>query len=194
SDLSLRANFQWKDKHSEFRAQGRYLFGETNDEKSTDNLFGSLRYRRNFAPGSFGNFETRYERDPIKRIDYDLQQSIGAGHRLIENKKMQLSLGAGGAAIFRSTQTTEPGWTYALDAFQDFNYEINGRFTFNQDFTMLAKPMENNELSIKLKAALIGTITNSINMTMRYELDYDNSLLPDARTSERWITSIAYVF
>ena len=43
-------------------------------------------------------------------------------------------------------------------------------------------------------AALVSDVTKSINLSLRYELGYDNSLDPEDREDRRFISTMGYKF
>ncbi|MGH8017837.1 MAG: DUF481 domain-containing protein [Opitutaceae bacterium] len=194
TDISVRANIERKTKSTELRFQGRYLYGESNDERSTDNLTGSARYRRDLSPRLFAQVETKYQRDPIKRIDNDFTQSIGMGRNLIERAGLKLAFGGGAAVRYRDLTNEEAAWLYQVDAFQDLVYTINSHFKVTQDLSVLATPSDADEFSLELGAALTSKLTNTLNMSMRYEFEYDRSLSPTSRQNQRIVTSVGYAF
>lgn len=195
TDMSFRANLERKTKNTELRLQGRYLYGESNDQRSTDNLSAGGRYRRDITPGFFAQTETKYERDPIKGLDNDFTQSLGMGRNLIERAGLKIAFGGGAAVRYRDvTSDEDPAWVYQIDAFQDLVYSINSHLKVTQDMSLQATPSDEDEFLIKLAAALTSKLTNTLNMSMRYEFEYDRSLTPAARQNQRIVTSVGYAF
>ena len=81
-----------------------------------------------------------------------------------------------------------------VDAFQDIDYQINDRFKVVQDASLLIEPEDTDNYEFNLTAALIGKVSETVTMSMRYEYEYDNSLNVDSRLSQRIITSLGYLF
>lgn len=193
-DVSIRATIERISKSGEVRLHGRYLYGDSNDQTVTDNLSGNFRYRRNLAPDFFAQAETKYEKDPIKGIRHNFSQSLGMGRNLLERESMKIAFGGGTAARFRDADGDPKRWTYLVDAFQDFVYSINSHFKLTQDMSVLVAPFDESDFLLKLNAALTSKLTNTLNMSMRYEFEYDSTLVPDARRSQRVVTSVGYAF
>ncbi len=193
-DVSTRANFDYRKDATEVRVQGRYLYGEADDRRTTDSFLASARARRELSKRTFAQAETRYESDGIKRIDHDLTQSLGFGRNLIDRENLRLAFGAGGAARYRDPRIDDSDWNYLVDAFQDLSYAFNSRLKVTQDLSVQLAPFNENEYLVKLNAALSSKITNTLSMSMRYEFEYDGTLLPDARESQRIVTSVGYAF
>jgi putative salt-induced outer membrane protein YdiY len=194
SDMALNFEAGRRGKRSEARFLARYLFGESNDQQTSDLLESSLRLRRNLSENTFAQSSTRVSRDTIKQIDLDAEQGIGLGRNVLNTDSLILAFGAGAAARYRD-ETVEPGgWAYLVDGFQDMRYEINSRLSIVQDLSMVVAPTNSDDYKIRLNAALTGKVTESFNMSMRYEYEYDRSLALDLRDNQRIVTALVYVF
>jgi len=194
TDLSFRANLERKTRLSELRLQGRYLYGEADSRRTTDSLYSSLRYRRDLSPAVFAQTESKYERDLIKDILHDYTQSLGMGRNVIERTGLKLAVGGGTAARYRDTRIEDGSWVFQIDAFQDLIYTINSHFKITQDMSLRMTPSDADGYLVRLNTALTSKLTNTLNMSMRYEFEYDRSLLPDARENQRIVTSVGYAF
>lgn len=194
SDVSLRTTLERITATNEMRLLGRYLYGESDGTRVTDLLGATFRFRQNLSPRMFGQAESRYEQDSIKQIDAEFSQSIGVGRNLIEREGLKLSVGGGTAARFRDTPTQDSEWTYLVDGFQDLVYSINSRLKITQDLSVLMAPFQDDAFLVKLNASLTSRLTNTLNMSMRYEFEYDRSLIPENRDNQRIVTSIGYAF
>lgn len=193
-DVAVRVDLTRSTKTGEMRLQGRYLYGRSNDETSTDKLGGALRVRRGLTPDLFAQMETRYERDSISEIDHAGEQSIGMGTNLLRRDGLSLSVGGGAAARFRDSASVDDGWSYLVDAFQEFKYSLNQQVTLSQNLSVVMSPFQEEVLAIKLNAALSSALTETLKLVMRYEFEYDQSLVPDARKNQRLVTSFGYLF
>ena len=89
---------------------------------------------------------------------------------------------------------TDANWAVLVDGFQDFTYEINDRLTLTQDFSMVLAPARSDDYKLRLNAALNTQLTDALQMTMRYEFEYNRAVVPLERESQRILTSIGLVF
>jgi putative salt-induced outer membrane protein YdiY len=194
TDISVRGSIERKTKTTELRWQGRYLYGESDDQRVADNLNSSIRFRRDLSPKMFAQAEAKYERDSIKNLENDFTQSLGMGRNLFEREGFKLAIGGGAAARYRDVINQDDEWVYQLDAFQDLVYAFNSRLRVTQDMSVQVSPSDSEEFLLKLNAALTSKITNALNMSMRYEFEYDRSLIPASRENQRIVTSIGYAF
>jgi putative salt-induced outer membrane protein YdiY len=193
-DVSGRFSAQRSVEQDQYRIRARYLYGETQSEKSTDQLESSFRWRRDLNPRMFTQALTAYEYDDIKHINRDFSQSVGVGRKLYNLDTFSFSMGGGAIARYRDENGDPPRWNYMVDAFQDIDYKINSIFMVTQDANILVEPEDPDNYSLRLNAALIGKITETVTMSMRYEYEYDNSLTLSNRFNQRIITSLGYLF
>jgi putative salt-induced outer membrane protein YdiY len=193
-DVSGRFSANRSVRQDQYRIRARYLYGETSFEKSTDQLESSFRWRRDLNPRMFTQALTAYEYDDIKHINHDFSQGVGVGRKLYNLDTFSFSMGGGATARYRDENGDPPRWNYMVDAFQDFDYKINSVFKVTQDANILIEPEDPDNYSLRLNAALIGKITETVTMSMRYEYEYDNSLTLQNRFNQRIITSLGYLF
>jgi len=193
-DISGRFSANRIVKQDAYRILARYLYGETASEKSTDQFESSFRWRRDLSPRTFTQALTAYENDDIKLINHDFSQGVGVGRKLYNLDTFSFSLGGGATARYRDENGDPPRWNYMVDAFQDFDYKINSIFKVVQDANVLIEPEDPDNYALRLNAALIGKITETVTMSMRYEYEYDNSLTLSNRFNQRIITSLGYLF
>ena len=177
-----------------YRLRSRYLYGESNDEESTNTITSNFRWRRDISPTLFGQSLTSYSNDQIKRVDHDVSQGFGVGRKFVPNDKIKFSLGSGATARYRDEEEMKPEWEYLIDAFQELSIDISSRLQITQDMLLFVSPEDSNNYTVLLNAALVGRVTEKIKMTMRYEYEYDGSLLPPNRTNQRVLTSLGYIF
>lgn len=194
SDLSFNFEAGRRGKSTETRFMARYLYGESEDEETSDLAESSLRFRRTLSENTFAQSLTRLSSDRIKRIDLDGEQGLGLGRNVINSDYAVLAFGAGAATRYRDEATQAGEWDYLVDCFQDLRYEINSRLSLVQDLSVVVAPANRDDYKFRINTALTGKVTNTFNMTMRYEYEYDRSLDLDLRDSQRIVTALVYVF
>lgn len=193
-DVSSRFSANRIVKQDEYRLRARYLYGENQSLRSTDQLDSSFRWRRDMNPRTFTQALTAYDFNHINDINHDFSQGIGVGRKFYNLDTFSFSMGGGATARYRD-ENGDPGrWNYMVDAFQDFDYKINSIFKVAQDAKILIEPDDPENYTVRLNAALIGSISETVTMSMRYEYEYDNSLIVTNRLSQRIITSLGYLF
>lgn len=193
-DFSCSYDMTVKRENEQFRFEANYYYGKSGDEKTSDKITTNLRWRRNFTPNMFYESTTSYLSDKIKLIDANVQQKLGVGTRLVENEVMTLSSGLGMSGRWREFQNMSEEAIYLVDLFQDWDYQINERFHLKQDFRV-AMPLEESEkYEYGFTASLVSELTKAINLSLRYELGFDNSLALELREERRFISSLGYSF
>lgn len=194
SDLAFNFEAGRRSKRSETRFLARYLWGESEDDETSDLIESSLRLRRNLSANTFAQSSTRVSRDAIKELDLDGEQGFGLGRNFINTRTVVLAFGAGAAARYRD-ETTLPGeWDYLVDCFQDLRWDINPRMSLVQDASMVVAPANRDDYKFRINTALTGRVTDAFNMTMRYEYEYDRALDLELRDNQRIVTALVYVF
>ena len=194
NDVSFRANLERRTTTNELRFQGRYLYGESNNERTTDNTGANFRVRQDLSTRRFAQAETRYEHDTIRLLAHDATQSVGMGQKLIDREEFKFAVGGGVGSRYRDNLNDGTDWTYLVDAFQDMKFTVNSHLSITQDLSLRMAPLDEDVYMVKLNTAFTSKISHRLNMSMRYEFEYDHSLLPVARESQRIVTSMGYAF
>lgn len=194
TDFSFRLNMQRRVEKNQYRFQSRYLYGKNRGEKTTDKQNASFRWRHDIAPGVFYQTDSLYSADEIKEIDLDLEQRFGLGYRFIDSDALKLSTGAGVSGRLRDDQTMDREFEYLFDLFEDIDYRLSERLRITQDFRIALPLSETDQYLIDFRAAMVTDITESLDLSIRYQLEYDNSLSGDRREDQRLISAIGYSF
>ena len=194
SDYALRFKMERDMGADRFLGEYRYLYGKTNDIVSTDKVNSKFRWRHEFAPGVFYESNTSYNSDRVKGIDYILSQKLGVGYRLIETETMRLSSGVGASVRMRDDFIRDNEQEELFDFFQDWEYRFSGKVKLSQDLRFASQVADPNFYEIGFRAALISSITKTLNLTVRYEIEIDNSLPKEDREERRMVSSVGYDF
>ncbi|WP_221029757.1 DUF481 domain-containing protein [Actomonas aquatica] len=210
--FDFRASAESKMGRNSLKASARLLYSEQDTKVTNERYDGSFRWRRELGERTFAQTLTSYYRDPIKLIDNNWEQNVGAGYRLFKNDDHTINVGAGLTAQYRQTNIDD-GSVYALvEVFQDYSYQISEKVKFSQNAVAQYSPdgqarfisvgnqpsvVDTGESNYKLRfdTTLQGTITRSISLNLRYEYEFDNAVATeDARADQRIISSIGYGF
>jgi len=194
TDFSFRYNMERQGERDQLRFAASYLYGETEDITSTDKLDSSFRWRRNLGRGGFYQANTAYGFDNIKDIDADIRQNLGLGYRLIDAQALSLSTGAGASGRYRARTGVENDLEYLVDLFEDLRYQINERMSLNQEASFATPLGEVNDFIFNFKAALVSNLSHALDLSVRYEVEFDNSLEDESREDQRVISSLGYKF
>ena len=176
----------------------RFLFnryyGKSDGAIATDSTLASANHKKGLSEDFFVNTTVTYESDGLKRLNHDASQGIGIGMNLMNREKVKLKMGAGAGVRHREFIGESGNWNGLVDAFQTLNYSINDRLTLKQRVAVNAVPDLPDDFQVKFRAALVSSITEALDMSFRYEFEYDASINHDIRNIERLVTSIGYAF
>ncbi|GAB1490057.1 hypothetical protein MASR2M8_25140 [Opitutaceae bacterium] len=200
-DLSVRGEAERKIERNQFRATGRMIYGEKNDLTSTDRYDATFRWRRDFSKDLFSQALTTFLSDKIKSIDASYEQNVGIGYRVLDHNRHIINAGVGITAQYREALGTDPNVQLLTEFFEDYTYKINGRFTLTQNTLFQWSDEDSAALAgrqnykLQFDAALQGKISEQISLNVRFEHEFDNSVVNrNARTDQRITSSLGYAF
>ena len=193
-DYNARFNVRRRIEKNDFRFEARRYFGESDQGKTSDRLYSNFRWRRDLSPGVFYQTDTLYSSDAIKEIDVNLEQTLGLGYRLLNQKTLKVSTGAGLSGRYREDNVDNGNTNYLLDVFQDLDYRLGSRLRLTQEFRIALPPDERSEYEYEFQAGIVSKVTDSLHLSIRYQLEYDRSLPEDRREDQRIVSSVGIDF
>ena len=204
-EVSFRAQLMQTLGRSEYRFIGDFLYGKQEREKNADHYGLSLRWRRELDRRFFSQVSTSYEKDRIREIRHRVEQDFGIGYRFIDRPGFRASIGPGFTIQYDERYPEEPEegvgltdedkWNYLATVFQDVRWQMNDRYRLEQDSKVLFDPSDTGEYQYRANLGLVGKITDSISLSVRYGLTYENRTPADvASTEQRLVTALGYLF
>ena len=211
-NTSLRADAEREKGRNQYKASGRVLYGEQSDKVSTDRTDASLRWRHQLSARVFAQSVTSYLSDAIKKIDHNYEQNVGVGYTLYKRDRHVINVGGGITGQYRDMAIIDQAFTGLAEIFEDYTYRINGRLTFLQDVLAQYSPVSQDKYTlrnntivpidgsvqnyrIRFNTTLQGKITDRISMNLRYEYEFDNTIVQGAEKSDQRISStLGYAF
>lgn len=211
-NASLRAEAERKTGPDNFRALGRYFYGENDNKVASDRQDASFRWRHDISGRIFAQSLTSYTRDQITQIDINLEQNGSMGYQVLQSEAQKATIGAGLTMQYREAEGFNSGVNYLGEVFQDYSYKINGRLTLTQAINALYSPNsrvrlissatslnkltdEAENYKVRFNSALQGKMSERISLNLRYEYEYDNAILDkNGRTDQRITSSVGYAF
>ena len=192
-DFSLRYNMRRRIEKNDYRFLAQKYYGVSEGEKTSDRSLSSFRWRSDIAPGVFYQSDTLYSTDAIKEINLSLEQKFGLGYRFINEKNFKLSTGMGLNGRYRDDRRGNRT-NYLVDLFEDIDYRLNQRFRITQEFSIALPPEDSNQYEIQFQTGVVSKITDSLHMSVRYQLEYDRSQPKDRREDQRLVSSVGFDF
>lgn len=192
--VNYRYDMQRKFEASRLNFNAEYSYGDANDVVTLNKLLTKLRWRKDISPGVFYESQTLYSWDEIKFIDSNVEQKLGLGTRFFESDASTVSAAVGATGRWREFSYEDNEVIYLVDLSQDWDYKMTDRISVKQDFKF-AIPLEDSDgYELNFSAALTSDVTESINLSVRYELGFDNSLAEPLKEDRRFISSLGYSF
>ncbi len=200
-DIYLRTENNRRTPKTETRFLNRYTYGETDSKRTADSLSSNLRFRRTLTGRLFLQSNTRYDHNRITLVDADAEQGVGLGYNVLTYKQLMIASGMDAAMRYRAYIRPADGsarlpsdTSSVMNIFQDISWTINRRFSMTQDFVAMINTSDANDQKYNFNAGLTGKITNTFNITTRFEIEYSKILEHDLRYYQRITTTLAYVF
>ncbi|OUW17855.1 MAG: hypothetical protein CBD18_03785 [Opitutales bacterium TMED158] len=192
-DYSLRYTMRRRIDKNDFRFLAQKFYGETDDDVTSDRTLSSFRWRKDISPGAFYQTDTIYSADAVKEIDLSLQQKLGLGYRFVDRKDLKVNTGLGLSSRYRD-DTRGNNSDYLLSLFEDVDYRLSPRFRLTQDFGISLPPENHEEYEIEFQTGVVSKLSESLHMSVRYQLQYDRSQPRDRREDQRFVSSIGFDF
>jgi len=200
---SVRLEASRVSKRNNYRLRSHYLYGKNADQVASDRVTADLRWRREIGPHFFTQSQTSYLRDRVAQIAFNAEQNVSLGYQVFKNERHELNAGAGITGLYRDVTGLSQSSLYLGEVFQDYGYKLNHRFTISEGLNVLystdgrvvGTSVDNSHYKVRFNSALQGKMTERIALVLRFEYEYDNSILiKEARTDQRITTSVGYAF
>lgn len=195
SELSLRAQGDRRVGIHEYRALAEFLYGEVDGTRNAQRFTSTFRWRADLSERVFTQALTLYESDRVREIRNRVEQNLGIGYRFLKTDTMEASIVPGFTLQYTDEAGVDDRWDYLASAFQDFRWRFSDAYRFEQDVTLLIDPSETDDFIMRFNAGIIGTLTESINLSIRYQYLYENQTRPGLeKADQRIIASVGYAF
>lgn len=194
SDAQLRFGMSREQEENQYRLQAEYRAAQTDSVATADRMNADFRWRRDLSSAYFYQSVSSYGYDQIKRIDQNLEQKLGLGARIVESDALTLSAGAGATGRWREYASEPEDINYLVDVFQDMDYRFSENLSLKQDFRF-ALPLEHEDgFEYTFSTTITSNVTESLNLSVRYELDYDKTLAQPDRLGRRLVSALGFRF
>ncbi len=211
-NTSLRVDAEREKDRNHYKANGRILYGEQTDKVVTDRADASFRWRHQLSQRVFTQSVTSFLSDDVKKIDQNYEQNFGVGYALYKRERHVINIGGGVTGQFREALNIGTEFAALAEFFEDYTYRMNGRLTFLQDFLAQYSPTSQNKYTIRnntivpiagdvqnyrvrFNTTLQGKITDRISMNLRYEYEFDNTIVEGVGKSDQRVSStLGYAF
>ncbi len=189
-----------KGEAMEFKFAGRWDYatskiGETESKKEQDRYRVMLQIRQNLSPRVFAQSRTHYVKDLIRKINHELDQSVGLGWRLVERDRVSLSFVPSATVRYVEVNGFSEGWESRITFFQDFEWILSPRVAFREEFAMSFEPHNSGDSDYELILMLENRISERLSLDLRYEYYFEYGVgVGIERKTQKFITSVGYLF
>jgi putative salt-induced outer membrane protein YdiY len=205
-DLSVRLQVDGKEGANTFRGTARLLEAEADDKTVTDRREADFRWRYDINKRLFAQALTTYAADDVRKIDLSLEQQIGGGFRVIDSSRHKANVGLGAVVQYLDRTSTDQQTALLGSLFQDYAYQWNNRVKLVQESSFMlsdtgalsvksgvASAPAEGSYRLKFNTGVQSKVTNSMSLNVRFEYDYDRSVLEsELRADQRLTTSLGY--
>jgi hypothetical protein len=179
---------------------------------TTDQDEVDFQWRHNLNARLFTQAITSYASDKVALINTNLEQTADLGYKVFATARATAAVGAGVVGQYFDATGIQGGADYLANAFQDYSYKINGRYTFTENATVQYSPEERGRFGVvpnvmtpisgnpqnydyQFHATLQGRISDHLSLNLHFDYEYNNVILdPRARADQRITTTLGYGF
>ncbi|MEM8549758.1 MAG: DUF481 domain-containing protein, partial [Verrucomicrobiota bacterium] len=156
---------------------------------------GGFRYEYDFAEDWFFFSDSSYLQDRVKAIRDQGTQTLGVGYRIYNEEDLKLSVNAGGSGQYNSVVGTSKKWFYYASVGNEFEYHFNDFFRVEQSANFRIDPSDTDAYQWYFYLAGVAKLTDWIEASLSYNLDYDSTVGPGSQQlEERILASIGIPF
>jgi putative salt-induced outer membrane protein len=180
--ISVGINLTRTGLHWSHTLSGSADYRRANGETSRQRFVASYQPRYQFDPSGFTYALIQFERDPIIGFDSRYTGSVGIGYKLIQGKKVNLSIDAGPSVrhveYLDDTGETKLGARSSLD----FGWKLSDTLTFRQTASGYA---ERDAQSVIAQTSLTTRLVSRLSANFSYNVQYES---PTRLNDERFDT------
>ncbi|PZU60159.1 MAG: DUF481 domain-containing protein [Sphingobium sp.] len=182
-----RAGLKWS--HT---LTGSADYRRANGETSRERFLASYQPRYQFDPSGFIYGLAQFERDPIIGFDSRYTSSVGIGYKLIQTKKMDLSVDIGPS--LRHVSYTDDGTETKVGGRSslDFGWKLSPALTLRQTASGY---VEDDLRSATAQTTLTTRLVSRLSMNLSYNIQYESQTpLTDERLDTLSKATLVYDF
>ncbi len=144
--------------------------------KTRDDYNLRLRYRHIFATHFFAHSSTRYEKDLIKRIRHEAEQSLGVGWRIFERENTRATITPAFSTRYQDRRIEPVEWFVYMSLFQDLEYRFNEMVSFHQEASYSIEATDSENYNFDFKGRLETMLTAKLSLNLIWDFKFDNAV------------------
>jgi putative salt-induced outer membrane protein YdiY len=172
-----------------------FNYEEENDEATTRNLFGALKYDYFFTEKYYGYLSVEMQKDRFKDLNLRTVVGPGMGYQFWDDSIKFLLLEAGVAYFSENRRIAEDDeWITARLAGQ-FQYTFSKYLKFFDWFEMHPSLEDVDDFIARNEAGILSPIGAGWSLKLSHLLEYNHTPPPDvSKTDQLWTLGLQYSF
>lgn len=148
--------------------------GGTN--RQVDKWGGDFTYKYDINDSWFFQSTSSYLSDAVKDIRHQVTQSFGMGYRIFDTEKLQLSVTPAASVQYKDAGGVSERWIGYATLFESLTYHFNHIMRLEQTANFSMDPSNSNRYLYNFKTAFISKLSDWIESSLSYEINYDNTV------------------
>lgn len=167
-------------------------YRRANGATSRERFVGSYEGRYQFDSRGYTYGLAQFERDPFLGYDSRYATSVGIGYRLVQNKRVNLSVNVGPSLRLVDYTLDEAETKVGARSSYDMTWKLTPTLTFRQNASAyLEDELESATLLTSFDAKLISRVTARLSYNLQREAQ---TVLTDSRTDTLSKVTLIYDF
>jgi hypothetical protein len=190
--LRLSAKLKWDKERHHLEWNGNYAYSQSEKNKNNDLHDWTQRYRYDLGASWFGQSETSYERNYVRILEREIQQSVGLGWYPVKTPKLTIDLVPGVNYYYRN-QAGEQSEGVLPILQQSLISKLNKSLSFFQKFSYIGS---SDEYYYKFNIGLDNRLVKNLFLRFeyRYEIDAQVEDNADPFIQRQVLSSFQYRF
>lgn len=133
----------------------------------------SARYRYAFRKGFFIQSDTRYNRQPIKGIFSEMDESVGVGYKWLDSKRWSGTVTPNFGMGYQRIGTEDGEVSFFTSFLQDVEFNVSDRLTLSEESNLTYVPGDEGSYKWNGNLNLENKLNSRLSLNLRYEVTYD---------------------
>ena len=202
SETNIRGRLEITEEPRYYRVAGSYVYRENERAdgstfKSIDRYDANAIFRYSLNDEWFAQNSLAARADQRKKIDLELQDTVGVGYRYKPGKEFEFILGGGGGYEYVEAERIEQEKEFlpVLNIFQELTWRPWKRATLVQSFNYFWNPEDPGDYNYVWSSALRFRLNHTLGFELAFDRSFDNEIGPrDVQDEAIWRNAIIVYF
>lgn len=195
ASASVSAQAVRKTDKDRFSLRFRHNYAEEDDELTTRNTFGALKYDYFFTRAMYGYLGVELLNDKFKDLNLRVVVGPGVGYQIWDDEIKTLLVEAGLAYFSEDLDKgDDDSWITARLA-GDFSYKLLDTIIFTDNLVVYPNLEDSGEYQLRNEAAIISALSENWALRLSNIVEYDSDPPQDIKKTDLyWILALQYSF